>query len=104
LKGGHLPKVRVNLETHVALVEENWWEGIHDFEKVDVHCFVYRADCGPRAGQFCAQAHIHRPGGGKVLLQGGLPDLSKYSWAATRDDAVNQAIKLLEARDISEIR
>jgi hypothetical protein len=98
-KGASMPKVQVERQTHRALVEENWWDGTLGYEKVDVHCKVYRCDCGQHAGQYCAEAHIHKPGGGRFMTSGGAPNMTNRTWFGSKDEAVDRALRRLEERD-----
>ena len=93
-------RVEVNRQSHISFIEECWWEGTLDGQvKVDVHCKVLRSDGEGRSARYSAQAHVHRPGGGLGVRSEGWSSPAKRTWFDSRDDAVNDALRHLEARD-----
>ena len=94
-----MARVTIDRDSHIALIEDAWWEGYMEGRQVEVHAKVYRCDMGENRGRFSANAHLHSKGGGHLTMYAGMPDPSKLAWSESREAAVDAALTKLEARE-----
>ena len=89
--------VLVNRDQQLAQIEERWLSGMVDVEAVAIHVLVYRRD---EAGttQMGASAHVHKVGGGHIMVWSGPPKLDDITWSTSAEAAVSLALDILEAR------